>query len=144
MRKGGTFPRVAPREKERTEFGKRLKAAREHAAKTQPEVVRELHIPQSTLAEAERHRDSCAWTVRLAKHYGVSALWLECGEGEMLAAPPAAQEWPFKRIQPEAWAKLSADDRAVIDYEAFRALSNLKGSQVAPAPAPRKPSGRAA
>lgn len=77
-----------------TDFGKRLRAAREHAGLTQTELASKIPMAQSTLAAAETSGDGSRVIAQLAHHCGVNAYWLATGEGEMLdgvtAAPAAA------------------------------------------------------
>jgi transcriptional regulator with XRE-family HTH domain len=83
---------LAPmRKRERSPFGARLKLAREKAGLTQPELAQAVGMGQSTLAEAEGVGNSSSFTVRIAQRCGVSALWLESGDGDMLDS----STWPF-------------------------------------------------
>ena len=66
-----------------TEYGKRLRAARKHAGMTQVEASKATGIPQSTISTAEREGHGSADTPVYAKTYGVDAIWLATGEGEM-------------------------------------------------------------
>lgn len=68
-----------------TEYGTRLKAARKHADLTQKEASDRTGIPQSTISTAERQGHGSGDTPVYARVYGVSALWLATGEGEMVA-----------------------------------------------------------
>lgn len=80
------------RERERSEFGARLLLARTRAELTQPQLATAVGMSQSSLAEAEGVGKSSSFTVRIAERCGVSARWLECGDGDMLDVTVA---WPF-------------------------------------------------
>lgn len=67
-----------------TAFGKRLKAAREHAGLTQPELAAAVPMAQSTLAAAESKGDGSRLTAQIAHTCGVNAYWLATGNGAML------------------------------------------------------------
>jgi transcriptional regulator with XRE-family HTH domain len=81
------------RKRERSAFGARLKQAREKAGLTQPQLAQAVGMSQSTLAEAEGVGHASSFTVRIAQHCGISALWLESGEGDMLDSAT----WPFSQ-----------------------------------------------
>jgi len=74
-----------------TEFGKRLKAAREHAGLTQQQLAEKAQIAQSTIASAEMKGAGSRKTVQIAAVCGVSSHWLATGEGDMVAAPSEAR-----------------------------------------------------
>jgi len=111
-----------------TDFGKRLKQARERAGFTQPELASKIPMAQSTLASAESGGDGSRLTAQLAHHCGVSAYWLATGEGEMLsssntrqARPPFADALPvvldaLQGLSPSRWAAA----RAVLDHVVTR------------------------
>ena len=67
-----------------TEYGKRLKAARNHAKLTQKQAGDLTGIAQSTISTAENLGNGSADTPIYAKAYGVNAHWLATGEGSML------------------------------------------------------------
>lgn len=73
-----------------TEFGQRLRAAREHAGLSQPKLARALGVTQSTIGSAESTGKSSTLTSQIAKICGVDAHWLATGRGSMLPpdAPP--------------------------------------------------------
>lgn len=79
------------RESKRSEFGERLFQARMRAKLTQPELAADVGMAQGTLGEAESKGRSSGYTVRIARRCGVSALWLESGDGSMLDS----FTWPF-------------------------------------------------
>lgn len=103
---------LAPmRKRERSAFGARLKAAREKARLTQPQLAQAVGMSQSTLAEAEGVGHSSSFTVRIAEFCGVSALWLESGEGNMLDS----STWPFTLELLGAVNSLSSDGRCQLE-----------------------------
>lgn len=76
-----------------TDYGKRLRQARISAKLTQEQASALAGIPQSTISTAERLGHGSSETPVYARVYGVSALWLAKGEGEMRPVqtdPPAA------------------------------------------------------
>lgn len=66
-----------------TEFGKRLKAAREHAGLTQDELAAIVGLAQSTIASAEARGDGSRKTAQIAAACKVRPAWLASGEGAM-------------------------------------------------------------
>jgi transcriptional regulator with XRE-family HTH domain len=64
---------------DRTEFGQRLRDARERAGLTQEQVADSVGIRQSTLADLERKGTRSGYIAQLATLYGVSAHWLATG-----------------------------------------------------------------
>lgn len=93
-----------------SEFGKRLKLARERAGLTQPQLASLVPMAQSTLASAESGGDGSRLTARLAHHCGVDAYWLATGEGSMLG--PLHE--PAGRYQAPAEPDLAAALRVVL------------------------------
>ncbi len=63
------------------------------------EASKATGIPQSTISTAEREGHGSADTPVYAKTYGVDAIWLATGEGEMCGAP--SQVASFVNISPE-------------------------------------------
>ena len=74
-----------------TDYGFRLRAARQLADLTQGELSKLTGIPQSTISTAERLGNGSSETPVYAKACGVDAHWLATGEGEMVPtnAPPS-------------------------------------------------------
>lgn len=72
-----------------TDFGKRLRSAREHAGLTQPKLAGKVPMAQSTLAAAETSGDGSRLTAQIAHACRVNAYWLATGEGDMLAGVTA-------------------------------------------------------
>lgn len=66
-----------------TDFAKRLKAARAHAGLTQEELAAKAGLKQSSIGDLESKGHGSKRTATMAAACGVSALWLESGEGMM-------------------------------------------------------------
>lgn len=66
-----------------TEYGLRLRTARQSAGLTQGELSRVTGIAQSTISTAERLGNGSSDTPVYARACGVDAHWLATGEGEM-------------------------------------------------------------
>lgn len=74
-----------------TDFAKRLKEARAHAGLTQEQLAEQADMSQSAIGDLESKRHGSRRTATLASICGVSALWLESGEGLMSADAAALQ-----------------------------------------------------
>lgn len=83
------FPYIA---KMATEYGQRLRQARQLAKLTQAGLSAKTGIAQSTISTAEREGHGSADTPTYAQACGVSALWLATGEGDMIPLFP--QQYP--------------------------------------------------
>lgn len=102
-------------ERKRTEFGKRMLAARKAVKPkelTQAFVCEKLVISQGTLSELETKANGSSKTTEFAKLYGVNAHWLATGEGQMRpgnapANPPRDFE-DRRQVSPSQWALLQA------------------------------------
>ena len=70
-----------------TDFGKRLKIAREQAGLTQERLALLAKMAQSTLAAAESKGHGSRKAPQLAAACGVNAHWLATGDGKMLDGP---------------------------------------------------------
>lgn len=68
-----------------TDFAKRLKEARAHAGLTQEQLAEKAALSQSAIGDLESKRHGSRRTATLAAICGVSALWLESGQGPMTA-----------------------------------------------------------
>lgn len=67
-------------------YSQRLKAARKHAKLTQAELSKAVGITQTSISDLERGKSaSSTFGASIARICGVSALWLETGEGSMTA-----------------------------------------------------------
>jgi len=65
-------------------YSQRLKAARKHAKLTQAELSKAVGITQTSISDLERGKSaSSTFSASIARICGVSALWLETGEGSM-------------------------------------------------------------
>ena len=65
------------------EFKDRLRAAREKANLTQAQLAEMAGMTQTTISDLERGKSSgTSFSARIANICGVSALWLESGEGD--------------------------------------------------------------
>lgn len=140
-----------------TDFGKRLKQARNTKKITQAKLAKAVGMPQSTLAQAESTGYGSVWTPLLAAELGVNALWLATGEGAMamdINSPPRqaandAEEFsPLARSLARLFDSLPVDDhvlRSKAYSEASKPLLVLldppPGNQPTPEPAhgPEKP-----
>jgi transcriptional regulator with XRE-family HTH domain len=105
----------------RTDFGQRLKQARQHAKLTQKQLAPLSGVTQGTLSELETKAYGSANTVQLAAACGVNAHWLATGEGEMLSgdAPPVSPpeltvadaldvlQHRLHGLPPHAWAEVA-------------------------------------
>lgn len=102
----GGFDTLADvKDDDRTDFGKRLVAARKHANLTQANLAKAVGMGQSTLAEAEKTAQGSSFTAQLAAACGVSAEWLAEGKGEMVLRPAGlegALPVPPSRLRPVA------------------------------------------
>lgn len=67
-----------------TEYGSRLKQARQYARLTQVQLAEKTGIAQSTISTAERKGNGSTDTAVYAQTCGVNAVWLETGAGEMI------------------------------------------------------------
>ncbi|MGB5955404.1 LexA family transcriptional regulator [Pseudomonas sp.] len=66
-------------------YSQRLKAARKHAKLTQAELSKAVGITQASISDLERGKSaSSTFSASIARICGVSALWLETGEGSMV------------------------------------------------------------
>ena len=104
----------------------RLKEARKGAGITQAQLAKTLKVSQGTIGNIEAGtREHPRDIVRLAAAVGVSASWLETGEGpkDPNAAPPP--EWPFEFITREQWTALSERQRGAVEGAAHKAFMAL-------------------
>jgi transcriptional regulator with XRE-family HTH domain len=68
----------------RSEFARRMRAARVHAGLSQRDAAKAIGIKPPTLSLLETDATKSAHVAMAAKVYGVSAAWLQTGEGGML------------------------------------------------------------
>ena len=66
-------------------IGQRVKAARKYAGLTQVQLAAKAKMDQTTISKLEKgHNTKSAFCVRIAVACGVSPVWLETGQGDML------------------------------------------------------------
>ncbi len=75
-----------------TNYGRRLRAAREHAQLTQNQLSQKTGIGQSTISTAEREGAGSKETPTYATACGVDVFWLANGTGDMV--PSAGMQAP--------------------------------------------------
>lgn len=108
-----------------TEFGKRLRMAREHAGLTQTQLADLAGLAQSTIGTAEATGNGSRKTTQIATICGVSATWLATGEGPMLlvgaGTPIPAREPPatygIERHPPSVGTKLRGTQAQVLSQQ---------------------------
>lgn len=81
MVKARTLPPMSRRPSAQTDFGKRLREARDIAGLTQEQAAKGIGISQSTLSELENLHSGSSHVVAFAKLYGVDPFWLALGDG---------------------------------------------------------------
>lgn len=81
-----------------TDYGNRLREAREFAGLTQKQAEKKTGIAQSTISTAERLGNGSADTPLYADAYGVDALWLATGNGSMILTNTAALTAPSPTV----------------------------------------------
>lgn len=92
-----------------TDFGRRVKKARNHAQLTQKELAPLVGMSQSNLSELETVAHESGKTVHLAVACGVNPIWLAMGDGEMLDPLIVKQQSPLPHAKsPPLAAALSA------------------------------------
>jgi len=94
-----------------TEYGNRLRQARKHAGLNQTQLAKKTGLAQSTISSAERLGNGSTDNAVYAKACGVSAHWLETGDGEMLATTGTAALTP-----PPPSVTASATNQAVAPW----------------------------
>ena len=77
------------RNTQRSDFGTRLLAARNHADLTQTQLAKEVGMAQATYGKLENVGQGSSYTPSIAQACGVNALWLSTGHGSMLGATAA-------------------------------------------------------
>ncbi|MFV3316533.1 LexA family transcriptional regulator [Pseudomonas sp. NY15374] len=76
-------------------YSQRLKAARKHAKLTQAELSKAVGITQTSISDLERGKSaSSTFSASIARICGVSALWLETGEGSMTVDDTGSAGYP--------------------------------------------------
>lgn len=80
-------------------YSQRLKAARKHAKLTQAELSKAVGITQTSISDLERGKSaSSTFSASIARICGVSALWLETGEGKMTVDGAGSAENPSRDL----------------------------------------------
>lgn len=117
------------RVKERTDFGERLRHAREHAKLSQPKLAKLVGLSQSTINGLEMRGQGSSKVASIARACGVRVLWLEKGEGPMVgpddtekAALHVAEDAVAPYLQQ---APTSARDYRTIAHTMAAALTEL-------------------
>lgn len=77
--------------KTRSEYGSRLKQARQHAKLSQKQLAALAGMSQGNLSELETIGHSSGMTLQLAVACGVDAHWLATGQGQMLPSSGQSQ-----------------------------------------------------
>ena len=122
-----------------TEFGARLREAREYAGLTRKDVVQRLGLGSSTVHDAETLAYGSKHTTSFAALYGVSAHWLATGEGEMLPAESAPAAFALRRLA-AVYRALNPELRTVLLDTARSLYKHNKRLSLSAAPAtPRHP-----
>jgi len=123
----GTLLSVAKRETQRTEFGTRIRDARERAGLTQVQAAAAIGISQSALAELEKTGQGSSYVTTMARVYGFDAHWLATGQGDpgLDVREPAARSGDVPT--PSEWDHLheyrDADEEAKKEADAILAKS---------------------
>ena len=119
-------------QKERSEFGLRMLAARQRAGLTQTQTATRLGIGQSTVVDAETGAAGVPWVVQAAELYNVSPMWLATGRGS-IENPYPSMEWPFPRVSQARWAECDQEDRGYVQAAINRALDECEAARRKPA-----------
>lgn len=102
-------------------IGMRIKASRERASLTQPQLAKAVGMSQSALSELESGASKTTGKLAaIAKECGVNAYWLETGKGSMIPElAPAATATNVTRLE-----RLDAEESELIQN--FRKSSRAK------------------
>lgn len=97
-------------------LGKRVKAARKYAGLTQIQLADRAGMDQTTISKLEKgHNDKSAFCVRIAVACGVSPVWLETGQGEMLPRQSSDPTVSGANVDP-----LQVHEATVVQLEDFK------------------------
>lgn len=130
--------------RERTPFGRRMRAAREWARMTQEQARKAVGCSQSTLAELESSAQGSSLVVRFAETYQVDASWLANGpeDAVVLSSAPAHAAshnvqplpaktsgdaaWPFNLVDRKRWDACNPEERGYVQSALNRALGECE------------------
>lgn len=124
--------------RDRTEFGARMREAREAIGLSQSMVAEKLGISQGTLSELERTAKGTSHIVAFASLYDVSPEWLATGEGLMSTKVTSMgkwTKWPFELISRERWERLTERQKGAVEDAALAKLNEIEASAQRSAPA---------
>ena len=108
----------------RSDFARRMRAARQHAGISQKEAAEAIGVKQPTLSVLELDATKSAHTAKAAQVYGVSATWLQDGTGDMLdGVNKLSARSAYIASQLDAITDPILYDRACVLCEAFAALA---------------------
>ena len=108
--------------RQRTEFGRRMLQARQHAKLSQPDVCKRLGMGQSTLVDIESKANKSGYTAQLADLYAVPALWLAEGTGPLpnwLSAQHANEGLASYTVAHAKSQPQSSDDLPYLSWESL-------------------------
>ena len=110
-------------EERRSDFAKRMRAARKHSGLSQKDAAEQIGIKQPTLSELESSATKSAHTAKAAAVYRVNAAWLQDGEGVMLDTPhPFSKRAAFVAARLDEIRDPATFDQACVMCEAIAAL----------------------
>lgn len=121
--------------KPRSEYGLRLKQARELAKLSQKQLAARAGMSQGNLSELETNGQGSAMTLQLAAACGVDPRWLATGEGEPYAeataddAPERLSPWPLERLRESTWRSLTERQKALLEDVMMTKLRELQAEE---------------
>ena len=96
-------------------IGQRVKAARKYAGLTQVQLAEKAQMDQTTISKLEKgHNAKSAFCVRIAVACGVSPVWVETGQGDMLPKESSSPTDNGENVEP-----LRVHDASVISFSDF-------------------------
>lgn len=108
----------------RTEFARRMRAARQYAQMSQKAASEAIGISQPTLSQLEKRATKSAHTAKAAQAYRVSAVWLQTGAGGMLdGSSNLSERAAYIAAQLDAIKNRAMFEQACILCESFAALA---------------------
>ncbi len=128
------------------QFSDRLRHARQLRGLSQAALARACGLSQGAIANYEsKSRRSAKEIFRLAEVLNVNALWLAMGTGPMTTDSATTQPkqstsslgesdlrenvahgWPFRKVAPEEFWRLSGKDRALIEDTVASLIGSLQ------------------